>query len=167
MDDDDKPGGLAVAYKSKSWHYNFPTKLKPSTTLDCAFDQTPIGQHVMLDLLQCRCSQKQLADADMGERFMKRLAQFFTPISLQTTQFAPSGYSSILLLAESHSSVHVWESQKFASFDLYCCCKEVPKGAIQLIMDTFQPSEVSRMYIPRGVKLDGEKYHPEYKYSYE
>ncbi len=57
-----------------------------------------------------------------------------TVLSEHTHQFEPCGYSGMLLLAESHASIHTWVDENLISIDVFAC------GPIDVdvIMDTLR-----------------------------
>lgn len=56
-------------------------------------------------------------------------------IDVQSKRFEPYGISSIVVLAESHLSLHSWPEHNFAAVDLFTCtpniCAETVKQRMQ------------------------------------
>jgi S-adenosylmethionine decarboxylase len=46
-------------------------------------------------------------------------------INIQSKQFEPHGVSSIVVLAESHLSLHTWPEHHFAAVDLFTCTPKI------------------------------------------
>lgn len=80
-----------------------------------------LGHHALLDLYDCD-------GATLDDR--AHLQQVFhdTAIALRCTiidesfhQFTPQGVSGVVVLAESHLSLHTWPEHGYAAVDLYTC----------------------------------------------
>lgn len=51
-------------------------------------------------------------------------------------RFAPQGVTGVLVLAESHLSIHTYPEQGFAAVDCYTCGEQVdPEAACRLLVD--------------------------------
>jgi S-adenosylmethionine decarboxylase len=57
-------------------------------------------------------------------------------------EFDPSGCSVVLLLSESHASVHTWPEFQIAEVDIYTCGAVDPHYAMGLLIDMVQPAQV-------------------------
>ena len=51
-------------------------------------------------------------------------------LSSKTHNFAPYGCTVILLLSESHLSIHTYPERKYCAIDLYCCNPLINMGDI-------------------------------------
>ena len=57
--------------------------------------------------------------------------------------FSPNGgVSGVVVLAESHISIHTWPERDFAALDIFVCGDCDPHRAIPLIQAAFSPSRV-------------------------
>lgn len=81
------------------------------------------GHHWFLDLVDCQCTPELLTDLSTLKRFclaacdtagMQVVGEVFH-------QFEPAGVTGVVLLAESHLSVHTWPELRFAAVDVYVC----------------------------------------------
>lgn len=80
-----------------------------------------LGIHLLLDLEGCPREV-------LGDRSRIRVALRAAALDAGATivgevfhQFQPAGISGVLLLAESHVSVHTWPERQEAALDLYSC----------------------------------------------
>lgn len=112
----------------------------------------PVGQHVMLDFFDCQCSPEILSDLAKGQAIFEELKSQFTCLDATHNQFSPAGYSIILLLAESHASIHTWPESKFAALDLFTCVGRIPYEAVHLLIKAFQPERHAEIVCARGVR---------------
>ena len=65
-------------------------------------------------------------------------------------QFAPTGVTGFLLLAESHISVHTWVDEGFAAFDIFTCGPMNTDRVLEVIRDGLKPKHASVRRIVRG-----------------
>ena len=64
------------------------------------------------------------------------------------------GVSYILVVKESHISVHTWPELRYAAVDIYTCGEHVdPWKAFDVIAESFNPKTVSVMEIKRGLMV--------------
>ena len=71
-------------------------------------------------------------------------------------QFEPIGVSGVVLIAESHISVHTWPENGFAAADIFTCGEMKPQVAIDIMREGFRAKETTMKVkvVVRG-KLDG------------
>jgi S-adenosylmethionine decarboxylase len=77
-------------------------------------------KQLMVDLYGCEADLNdedfllatlESAAVEVGARVVKRIAQ----------RFSPQGVSAILLLAETHLSIHTWPEHGYAAVDIFIC----------------------------------------------
>jgi S-adenosylmethionine decarboxylase len=80
-----------------------------------------LGRHAILDLWGC--SQRVMQDTALLRDLAFKAAELAQTTVLGSVEktFEPQGYTIVLLLAESHLSLHTWPEHGFASIDLYSC----------------------------------------------
>jgi S-adenosylmethionine decarboxylase len=65
--------------------------------------------------------------------------------------FGPGmGVTGVLLLAESHISIHTWPEHGFAAADIFMCGDARPQRALDVIDAAFKPGSRSVQTIARG-----------------
>jgi S-adenosylmethionine decarboxylase len=75
-----------------------------------------------------------------------------TVLSVQAKQFEPQGATVLVLLSESHISIHTYPEKGFAALDCYTCGETVdPELAIGHMMSVLQPREVHAKKLIRGI----------------
>ncbi len=79
-----------------------------------------------------------------------------TKISSHYYQFQPHGATGVVLLAESHISIHTWPEHGLATVDVYTC-GDTTKAyrAMEYIVSALEPRRVDKQIHERG--LVGEK----------
>jgi S-adenosylmethionine decarboxylase len=96
------------------------------------------GSHLLLDFWGAR----NLTDADIIERALRDGARAAEATILHGHfhQFGENGgISGVLVLAESHISIHTWPEADFAAIDIFMCGKCDPAAAIPVLRAAFQP----------------------------
>lgn len=67
-------------------------------------------------------------------------------------KFEPQGITGLVLLAESHISVHSWPEFGYLAIDIFSCGeKGKPQLALDFLKEQFQPKKVEMQIIKRGV----------------
>lgn len=67
-------------------------------------------------------------------------------------KFQPSGCTILLLLEESHCSIHTYPAKGYASVDIYTCGEADPKIGVDYIHDMLNPSSIRVKHEIRGEK---------------
>ena len=74
-----------------------------------------------------------------------------TPVASCMHKFSPTGVSGVVILAESHISIHTWPEQGFAAVDLLSCgSRSAALDAIEYLRQRLTPSSVRVETLPRG-----------------
>jgi S-adenosylmethionine decarboxylase len=72
-------------------------------------------------------------------------------------KFAPQGVTGVVLIAESHISIHTWPELGYAAVDIFTCSGRTdPMKAFDAISALLKPSTTSVMEIKRGMMEVGE-----------
>lgn len=109
-----------------------------------------LGQHYIIELVGCKESRLKNA-ARVEEGLLQGAhASNATIIGSHFHQFAPHGVSGIILIAESHFTIHTWPEDKYAAVDFFTCGEMVPERAIDVFEEFFGADEVRVEIIERG-----------------
>jgi len=60
------------------------------------------------------------------------------------------GVTGVLLLAESHISIHTWPESGFAAADIFMCGAARPRVALEVIEDALRPQHSGTKTVARG-----------------
>jgi len=60
------------------------------------------------------------------------------------------GVTGVVLLAESHISIHTWPECGFAAVDIFMCGESQPERALEVIQQGLQPTRCSVQSVVRG-----------------
>ena len=108
------------------------------------------GTHVLLELW----GATNLDDPKLIEETLCQgaLDAGATILHAHTHHFSPySGVSGVIVLAESHISIHTWPEKDFAAIDIFMCGDCDPMDAIPAIEKTFKPETLNVSEHRRGV----------------
>lgn len=121
-----------------------PAKYQPVT-------YQPAGAHLLADLYGI--TPDKLTDAKTIERLLRDSAQAAGAVILHShfhTFGAGQGVTGVVLLAESHISIHTWPEFGFAAADIFMCGNSAPQRALEVIQAALQASNSSVQTIERG-----------------
>ncbi len=108
------------------------------------------GTHLLLDLW----GASNLADPDLIDRALRDGAEAAGATILHSHfhHFGPGeGVSGVLVLAESHISIHTWPERDFAAVDIFMCGACNPYEALPVLKAAFKPGSVMLAEQRRGL----------------
>ncbi len=109
------------------------------------------GIHVLADLYGIKGTW--LTDCERLEQLMRRAAADAGAMVLNRhfhTFGAGQGVTGVILLAESHLSVHTWPEAGYAAFDIFMCGAARPRTALETLLLALQPAHQEVREISRG-----------------
>jgi len=66
-------------------------------------------------------------------------------------KFSPQGVSGVVVISESHLSVHTWPEHSYAALDIYTCgLNTKPQKACEYIINSFKAKDVFITTLSRG-----------------
>lgn len=110
------------------------------------------GWHYLLDVY----GGQRLGDEIWLTNMMTQAAEQAGATILHTHMhhFGPEqGLSGVIVLAESHISVHSWPERQYAAFDVFMCGETKPMIAIELLKQHCQAERYELKEIQRGLGL--------------
>lgn len=111
----------------------------------------PQGRHLLLDL--SGVDAETLQDSARIERLLREAASLAgaTPLGAQFHHFGEgAGVTGVVLLQESHISIHTWPEHGFAALDIFMCGGTRPEDAARHIVEQIAPARHSLRAISRG-----------------
>ncbi len=114
------------------------------------------GNHALLDLYGCDAAL--LADVVALQALLQRAADAAgaTTLAAHFHHFGDGmGVTGVLLLAESHLSIHTWPEHGFAALDVFLCGDGQLERARALLCDGLRAERVDWREFPRGISLQG------------
>ncbi|MDO4777511.1 MAG: adenosylmethionine decarboxylase [Cardiobacteriaceae bacterium] len=115
------------------------------------------GSHGLLDLYHCDAAL--LGDAAYLEAQLRHAAAQAgaTILAAHFHHFGENaGVTGVLLLAESHISLHTWPEHRFAAFDIFLCGELKLEAARESLCRAFPGSRAQWRVEKRGTDLPGQ-----------
>jgi len=116
---------------------------------------TALGKHLLLELKDCDVGL--LNDIDYLREALIEVARFIgaTVIKDSFHRFSPQGISGIVIIAESHISVHTWPEYSFAAVDVFTCGEVIePAKAVKPMAEKLKAKSTSYIELKRGVLME-------------
>lgn len=110
-----------------------------------------VGTHALADV--SGSTSPLLDDAAGLEELLRTasLAAGATVLAGHHHAFEPHGATAVVVLAESHVSIHTWPEWGGATLDAYTCGDVDPEHLINLVIDSLAPTSVRRATVPRTI----------------
>ena len=106
----------------------------------------PVGQHLMVEFIQC-------TRFDITRLGMLRVVEAAgaTPLEYLEHEFKPEGKSVVMLLEESHISIHTYPEHAYIAADIYTCgLNQKPYRAVEMLRSLFNPRSIKILEVMRG-----------------
>lgn len=108
------------------------------------------GTHLLLDLWNAQ----NLCDPDCIDSALREAAEAAGATILHSHfhHFSPNGgVSGVIVLAESHISIHTWPERGFAAIDIFMCGSCDPYRSIPVLKAVFRPDSIQLSEQRRGL----------------
>lgn len=108
------------------------------------------GRHLLVEYRGC--DSEILDDRYRIEELMKQaaIAARATVVGSVFQTFNPQGVSGVVVIEESHLSIHTWPEYGYAAVDFYTCGDCLPEDAHRFLSEHLKASESEVMAIDRG-----------------
>lgn len=114
------------------------------------------GMHLILEL--SGCEREIINDLDQVRKILTEAAIAANAEILETVfhKFSPQGVSGVVVISESHLSIHTWPEKNYAAIDIYTCGKHtMPWEAYEFIKRKFKAKFIYLTSLQRGEFEDG------------
>ncbi len=108
------------------------------------------GLHLLIDFWEC----VNLNTIDLVECSLRAAAEAAgaTIIHTHLHHFTPNGgITGVIVLAESHISIHTWPERSYAALDVFMCGACDPYKTLPALRETFRPAHVTLSEQKRGL----------------
>ena len=108
------------------------------------------GTHLLVELWNA----KNLGDMAVTDQALRECASVAgaTLLHLHLHHFGPNaGLSGVVVLAESHISIHTWPERNFAAIDIFMCGSCDPYEAVKTLKEALKPEYVQLNETRRGL----------------
>ncbi len=112
---------------------------------------TPHGQHVLIEL--GGCPAQRLDDREQVQACMEEAARQLgaTIVEVVFHRFAPQGISGVVVIAESHLTIHTWPEHGYAAVDLFTCGAALnTEAACQALQRGLSAQRIAVVTLQRG-----------------
>ena len=109
-----------------------------------------LGRHLIIEVQGC--DPEKLTKAEEIEKLLLEAARRsqLTVMGVKTNFFNP-GATSMVIIGESHLSIHTWPEYGYAAIDIFVCRGKDPWKACKVIIEALKPEKVKALEIKRGV----------------
>ena len=112
-----------------------------------------LGTHLLVEMLGC--DPQLLKRTDYVERIMVEAARKgrMSILTYNFHQFAPYGVSGVVIIEESHMSIHTWPEYRYAAVDIFYCSDEEQvdtAGAMNVLKNGFKATKCIIKTMHRG-----------------
>ena len=111
-----------------------------------------LGAHLLVELKDCNAEV--LKDLGKVKETMVSAAKEAkaTIIDVSFHEFNPFGISGMVVIAESHLSIHTWPEYAYAAVDIFTCGDIIkPEAAAQYLITRFESKNPSIVEMKRGI----------------
>ncbi|GMT47874.1 MAG: S-adenosylmethionine decarboxylase proenzyme [bacterium] len=111
-----------------------------------------LGTHLLVELKDC--NHEILKDLKAVSEAMVSAAKQAkaTIVDVSFHEFSPFGISGMVVIAESHLSIHTWPEYGYAAVDIFTCGDIIkPEIAVQYLIEQFESKNPSIVEMKRGI----------------
>ncbi|MCK8600542.1 adenosylmethionine decarboxylase [Desulfoferrobacter suflitae] len=110
-----------------------------------------LGKHLIVELYGC--SSELLNNLVQVEKILIEAVELSKATIVQPVfhHFSPHGVSGVVVIAESHFTIHTWPEYGYCALDIFTCGEQIdPDESLQFMKERFQAQNMSVMEIKRG-----------------
>lgn len=114
-----------------------------------------LGRHLLVELHGCDAAA--LDDGELVRDSMLEAARMVcaTVIGVTEHRFSPHGVTVVVVIAESHLSIHTWPEYAYAAIDVFTCGEGLDSDAVtSYLSGQFRARHTSAIEVKRGAFVD-------------
>jgi S-adenosylmethionine decarboxylase len=111
-----------------------------------------LGHHLLIELYGC--SPEALDQVEVVRDAMLAVADQVnaTVLGVSEHRFQPQGVSVVVVIAESHVSVHTWPEYGYAAADVFTCSGSLATDrVVELLRERFLARQANAIEVQRGI----------------
>jgi len=113
-----------------------------------------LGRHLLLELFDCDLDAINNVEAVKDALIEAAKRAQATIVDVVFHEFNPFGVSGVVVIAESHLSIHTWPEYRYAAVDIFSCGDVLqPEVAAWYLVDQFGAERTSVVEMQRGMFL--------------
>ena len=114
-----------------------------------------LGRHLLLELFDCDSDAINNLEAVKGSLVEAAKRAQATIVDVVFHEFNPFGISGVVVIAESHLSIHTWPEYRYAAVDIFSCGDTLqPEVAAAYLVEQFGSERTSVVEMQRGMFLN-------------
>ena len=112
----------------------------------------PFGRHLLAEYRGCESTL--LNDIDLISKALRQAAveAGSTIVASVFHQFTPQGITGVVVLEESHLSIHTWPEHGYVAVDFYTCGDCEPELAHEYLSRELGAKHTEVMFVDRGIE---------------
>jgi S-adenosylmethionine decarboxylase len=114
-----------------------------------------LGRHLLLELFDCDSDAINNLETVKGTLVEAAKRAQATIVDVVFHEFNPFGISGVVVIAESHLSIHTWPEYRYAAVDIFSCGDTLqPEIAARYLVKEFGAEKTSVVDVQRGMFLN-------------
>ena len=114
-----------------------------------------LGRHLLLELFDCDLDAITNLESVKGTLVEAAKRAQATIVDVVFHEFNPFGISGVVVIAESHLSIHTWPEHRYAAVDIFSCGDILqPEVAATYLVEQFGAERTSVVELQRGMFLN-------------
>jgi S-adenosylmethionine decarboxylase len=111
-----------------------------------------LGRHLLLELFDCDLESINNLEGVKGALVEAARRAQATIVDVVFHEFNPFGISGVVVIAESHLSIHTWPEYRYAAVDIFSCGATLqPEVAANYLVEQFGAERTSVVDMQRGM----------------
>lgn len=118
------------------------------------------GRHLLVEY--AGCDREVLSDLARVESLMKRAAEAAGAriVASVFQPFVPQGVTGVVVIEESHLSIHTWPEHAYAAVDVFTCGACHPERAHEVLCAGLFAQRCEILHVDRGLEAPGPMMRP-------
>ena len=114
-----------------------------------------LGRHLLLEVFDCESDAINNLEAVKGALIEAAKRAQATIVDVVFHEFNPFGISGVVVIAESHLSIHTWPEYRYAAVDIFSCGEVLqPEVAANYLVEQFGAERASVVEMQRGIFIN-------------
>ncbi len=114
-----------------------------------------LGRHLLVELFDCDPDVINNLESVKGALIEAAKRAQATIVDVVFHEFNPFGISGVVVIAESHLSIHTWPEYRYAAVDIFSCGDALqPEVAANYLVEQFAAERTSIVEMQRGMFLN-------------
>ena len=109
-----------------------------------------LGQHWLIE--GYHCNTELLSDPVVMEKILHRAAEIMGATIVTSTfhHFSPLGVSGVVVIQESHLTIHTWPEYAYAAIDIFTCGEIDMQAGVEYLQKALEADELKIVKMKRG-----------------